>query len=320
MKQMIAFGPIPSRRLGKSLGINNIPVKICSYSCVYCQLGNTIKLSVERQGFYRPEEILKQVQNKVGEARIRREQVDYLTFVPDGEPTLDLNLKEEIRLLRQLKTPIAILTNASLAWREEVREVLQDADFVSVKVDAVSERCWKRINRPHKSLSIGQILDGIVAFSEDFKGTMVTETMLIQGINYKDELEKIAKFLAEVEPNKAYVATPTRPPAEEWVKPAKEKVINEAYQVFAERLGAQKVEYLIGYEGNAFAFTGNIEEDLLSITSVHPMREEAVQELLAKGGADWTVVETLLDKESLMELKYQNHKYYMRRLASRMKH
>lgn len=316
---MIAFGPVPSRRLGKSLGVNNIPAKICSYSCVYCQLGNTVKLSVERRGFHKPEKVFQEVKKKSEEAKSRNEHIDYLTFVPDGEPTLDLNLKEEIRLLRQLQMPIAILTNASLIWREEVKETLLDTDYVSVKIDAVSEKLWKRIDRPHKLLTIEQIIDGLVEFSRDFKGTLVTETMLVQGIDYTSELEKIADFLAEVDPDKAYVAIPTRPPAEEWVRPATEKTINEAYQVFAETLGTKKVEYLIGYEGNAFAFTGNVEEDLLSITSVHPMREEAVRKLLAKASGEWVMVENLLNKGSLIEIEYANHKYYMRRLPSRMK-
>jgi len=317
---MLAFGPIPSRRLGKSLGVNNIPAKICSYSCIYCQLGNTIKLSVQRRGFCKPEKIFKEVEQKYKKAKSRNERIDYLTFVPVGEPTLDLSLKEEIKLVRHLQTPIAILTNASLIWREEVKETLLDTDFVSVKIDAVTERLWKSIDRPHKSLTISQITDGIVKFSKDFKGTLVTETMLVKGIDYTDELEKIAGFLAEVEPDKAYVAIPTRPPAEEWVKPATEKVINEAYQVFAETLGTKRVEYLIGYEGNAFAFTGNIEEDLLSITSVHPMREEAVKKLLSKANSEWTAVEILLKKGDLIEIEYENHKYYMRKLPSRMKH
>lgn len=301
------------------MGVNNIPAKICSYSCVYCQLGNTIKLSVERQGFYKPEKIFKEAEQKYEKAKSRNEKIDYLTFVPDGEPTLDLNIKEEINLLRQLQTPIAVLTNASLIWSEEVKESLLDVDFVSVKVDAVNERLWKRIDRPHESLIISQITDGIVEFSKDFKGTLVTETMLVQGIDYTDELKKIADFLAEVEPDKAYIAIPTRPPAEEWVKPATEKIINEAYQVFAETLGTKKVEYLIGYEGNAFAFTGNIEEDLLSITSVHPMREEAIRKLLAKANCEWTVVENLLNRGSLIEIEYENHTYYMRKLPSRMR-
>ena len=316
---MIIFGPVPSRRLGRSLGINNIPAKVCSYSCVYCQLGRTIKTSIERRAFYDPEQIFKNVKERIGEAKAKDEKIDYLTFVPDGEPTLDANLGREMELLKALNRPIAILTNASLLWRADVKEDLLKADLVSVKIDAVSEKNWRKINRPHKSLKIDEILNGIIEFSGEFKGKLITETMLIDGLDYSDELEKTADFLSKIRPHKAYVAVPTRPPAERWVKPADERVINRAFQLFSRKLGDDVVEYLIGYEGNAFAFTGNLEEDLLSITSVHPMREEGVKELLKKANASWGVVKNLLDKGKLVELEYEDHKYYMRKLPSRIK-
>lgn len=315
---MIGFGPVPSRRLGKSLGINNIPAKICSYSCVYCQLGNTIKMSVDRQAFYSPKRILDEARRKVDQAKARDEKIDYLAFVPDGEPTLDINLSKEIELLRQIEIPIAVLTNGSLIWHKDVREDLHKMDFVSLKVDAVSENLWRRIDRPHKSLKLDKILDGIIGFSKEFRGIAVTETMLIDGVDYADELDNIADFLAEVRLNKAYLAIPTRPPAEGWVKPAKEEMINKSFQTFVKKLGRERIEYLIGYEGNAFAFTGNVEEDLLSITSVHPMREEGVRELLKKAEADWSTVEKLISEGNLIELEYEKHRYYMRKLPSRM--
>lgn len=316
---MIIFGPVPSRRLGRSLGINNIPAKVCSYSCVYCQLGRTIKTCIERRAFYDPEQIFKNVKERIGEAKAKDEKIDYLTFVPDGEPTLDVNLGREMELLKALNRPIAILTNASLLWRADVKEDLLKADLVSVKIDAVSEKNWRKINRPHKSLKIDEILNGIIEFSGEFKGKLITETMLIDGLDYSDDLEKTADFLSKIRPHKAYIAVPTRPPAERWVKPADERVINRAFQLFSRKLGDDVVEYLIGYEGNAFAFTGNLEEDLLSITSVHPMREEGVEELLKKANASWGVVKNLLDKGKLVELEYEDHKYYMRKLPSRIK-
>jgi len=113
-EENIAFGPVPSRRLGRSLGINNIPPKTCSYSCVYCQLGKTSNMLVKRQSFYKPEDVLREVKRKVHEASLRDERIDYLTFVPDGEPTLDINIGEEISLLKRIGIPIAVITNASL--------------------------------------------------------------------------------------------------------------------------------------------------------------------------------------------------------------
>lgn len=312
---MLAFGPVPSRRLGRSLGINNVPFKTCSYSCVYCQLGRTSIITVNRRAFYKPKEIFKEVKRKIDEAVLRNEKIDYLTFVPDGEPTLDVNLGEEISLLRQIKIPIAILTNSSLLWREDVKEDLLKADLVSLKVDAVNQDLWRKINQPSKSLSLDKILDGIVDFAEAFEGTLITETMLISGTEYDDELWKIASFLQGLKRlEKAYVAVPTRPPAEKWVKPAKEETVNLAYQIFSEKLGAEKVEYLIGYEGNAFAFTGNVKEDLLAILAVHPMRKGAVEEFLKKANAGWQVIEELLRQNLLVEVGYEGKLYYVRRL------
>ncbi|QDA30904.1 radical SAM protein [Thermococcus indicus] len=315
---MIAFGPVPSRRLGRSLGINNIPDKVCSYACVYCQIGRTLRMEVERRAFYDPELIFEEVSRKVGEAEAAGERIDYITFVPDGEPTLDVNLSKEVEMLKTLGIPLAILTNSSLIWREDVREELLEFDFVSLKLDAVSEPLWRRVDRPHKSLSLEKILEGMLTFADGFGGKLVTETMLIN-VDYGDELEKIADFLAELKPDKAYIGIPTRPPAERWVEPADERTIHMAYRLFSERLGGNRVEYLIGYEGNAFASTGNIREDLLSITAVHPMREEAVRELLRKAGADWDVVEELLRDGKLIELEYGGRRFYMRALPSRRK-
>jgi len=315
---MLAFGPVPSRRLGRSLGINNIPAKICSYSCVYCQLGKTINMTVKRRAFYEPKSIMEEVKRKIDEASLRNEKIDYLTFVPDGEPTLDINLGKTTSILKQTKMKIAVLTNASLIWREDVRQDLLDANIVSLKIDAVNENLWRKINRPHKSLKLDDILDGIIEFTNEFNGDVITETMLINNVNYRDELEEIAEFLSHLKRlEKAYVAIPTRPPAENWVKPAKEETVNLAFQVFTEKLGVNKVEYLIGYEGNAFTYTGNAREDLLSITAVHPMREEAVKEFLRKANADWRVIKTLLEENKLVKLEYEGHKYYMRKLPCR---
>jgi wyosine [tRNA(Phe)-imidazoG37] synthetase (radical SAM superfamily) len=309
----IIYGPVPSRRLGRSLGINNIPPKTCSYSCLYCQLGDTTRMQVERQNFYQVEEIVQGVKEKVKQVRQKGEPVDYLTFAPDGEPTLDINLGREIELLRPLGIKIAVLTNATLIGHQEVRQDLQKADWVSLKVDAVSTEIWRRINRPSKSLKLKVILDGMLQFAGVFKGELATESMLIQGINDSSrEIEKIAGFLAELKPDKAYLAIPTRPPARKTAVAASELAINMAYQTFSQRLS--RVEYLIGYEGNAFAFTGNVADDLLSITSVHPMREEAVIECLKKANADWGVIDRLIKDGRLIQLEYQGRRFYMRRL------
>ena len=139
---------------------------------------------------------------------------------------------------------------------------------------------------------------------------------IIEGVNDNSgEIERTADFLAQLKPNKAYLAIPTRPPAKRTINAASEQTINMAYQIFGKRL--TNVEYFIGYEGNAFAFSGNAEEDLLSITSVHPMREEAVAEFLKRAGTGWDTVQDLIENRSLVELKYQGKKFYIRKLPVR---
>jgi wyosine [tRNA(Phe)-imidazoG37] synthetase (radical SAM superfamily) len=269
---------------------------------------------VKRYRFYEPEDILREVESKVHEAYLRNERIDYLTFVPDGEPALDINIGREISLLKKLGIPVAVITNASLLWLDDVKEDLLEADFVSLKVDAVSRGLWRKMNRPHKNLRLSMILKGIEEFTEVFGGKITIETMLINNVKYDDEFEKIAKFLAKMEGvDKVYIAVPTRPPAEKWVKPAKEETLNRAFQIFSREIGSDKVEYLIGYEGDTFTLTGNVKNDLLSITAVHPMRKEAIIELLKKAGADWHVVEELLQRGELIEIEYEGEKYYIRK-------
>lgn len=310
---MIAFGPVPSRRLGRSLGVNNIPPKVCTYSCIYCQLGRTIGMQVKRSPFYEPREVFKAVQNKVEEAEQAGEAIDYLTFVPDGEPTLDARLGREIELLRPLGIKIAVITNSSLIWCRDVREDLLKADWVSLKVDSTRDQIWRRLDRPYGTLQLARILNGMLEFAQYFPGELVTETMLVEDVNDGAEhLDEVAGFLAQLKPARAYLSIPTRPPAEGWVRPPGEEVINRAYQILGKKVG--QVEYLIGYEENAFAFTGDVEQDLLSITAVHPMREEAVREFLTRAGADWSVVQRLIHGVQLVKTDYEGKSLYMRML------
>ena len=310
----VTFGPVPSRRLGRSLGINNIPPKICSYACVYCQLGRTLTMQIERTDFYDPERIFEEVRKRVEEVRVAGESVDYLSFVPDGEPTLDLNLGREIGLVRELGVKIAVITNSSLIWREDVRDELAEADWVSLKVDSVREDVWRRIDRPHGQLRLSQILHGALAFSESFAGRLVTETMLVEGINDSDELlEELSEFLARLRPETAYLAIPTRPPAEADVCAPDEAGITRAWSILSGAL--DNVELLTGYEGDTFFSGGRIDEDLLAITSVHPMRADAVETLLARRGADRSVVQRLVNAGDLVEVEYGGQDFLVRKLS-----
>ena len=315
--ETLVFGPVPSRRLGRSLGVNNIPAKNCSYSCVYCQVGKTTNMTCERRILHKSEKIVTEVKKKIQRASLRNENTDYLTFAPDGEPTLDIDLGSEISLLKQTGIRVAVLTNASLIWRRDVRQDLRKADMVSLKMDAVSDRIWRRVNRPCKDLRLDLVMEGMATFAKEFKGTIISETMLVDSVDYGNEFQKIADFLESLERlNRAYIAVPTRPPTENWVRPPKEETINRAFQVFSEKLGVDRVEYLICYEGDAFASTGKVKEDLLSITAVHPMREDAVEKFLKKANADWRIIHKLLQEGRLREVEYEGNTYYTRKLPA----
>lgn len=312
---MIVFGPIPSRRLGRSLGVNNIPPKVCSYSCVYCQVGLTDSLSIERREFYSQDEIFIEVYERVYQLRKNNEQIDYISFVPDGEPTLDINLGKIINLLKPLEIKIAVITNSSLLWDKELRDDLLLANWVSVKIDTTDQRSWHKINRPYGKLDLQRVLNGVKLFRNSFKGTLVTETMLVKGLNdSKESLTNTTDFLGKLNPNKAYILVPTRPPAEIFVEPPSEENLNMAYQIFNSSINA--VELLTGSSDVDFTYSSDVEKELLSILAVHPMQKDAVDIFLNKAKTDWTLVDTLIHKNILKEVEYSGDRFLVRNLKN----
>ena len=315
LQDMITFGPVPSRRLGRSMGINNIPPKSCSYSCIYCQVGPTVCQEIEPRVFFEPEIIAQSVTSKVKAAQSVGEKIDYLTFVPDGEPTLDINLGKTIDLLQPLGIKIAIISNASLVWRDDVRQILSKADWVSLKVDTVDEKIWRQINQPHPELQLQKILQGIECFAENYQGELTTETMLVAGINDKPALlARVSEFLVRCEPHIVYLAAPIRPPAQHNVHVPSEDTIVQSYEILNENL--ENVQYLIGYEGDSFSSTGDPMRDLLAITAVHPMREEAVRQFLSKADRDWSLIQELLDQGEIREVYFAGNRFYVRAIKT----
>lgn len=313
---MSVYGPVPSRRLGRSLGINTIYPKVCSYSCVYCQAGRTTHLQVERRPFFNPEETAEEVCARIEVLRKGGESIDYLSFVPNGEPTLDVHLGRTIELLKPLGIRIAVITNASLLWRADVRAELALADWVSVKVDTVSEDAWRKLNRPHPSLRLPDHREGIRVFAEMFRGELMTETMLVRGVNDSgDDLEQTGNFIAHLKPVRAFLSAPVRPPAEPWVEPPPEESLNLGFQMYREC--GLPVEMLVEYEGTSFSSTADAGEDLLAITAVHPMREDAVREFLERKKRDWRTVRALIEDGRLVETEYRGSRFYVRKLRGR---
>lgn len=234
----IAFGPIVSRRFGRSLGVNHLPSKHCTYSCVYCQLGPTLRTSIERRAFYSTEEVANAV-----EQRARGRQFDVISFVPEGEPTLDVHLGAHIRAVKHLGK-IVVITNGSLLFDPGVRRDLAEADLVSIEVDAIDDLTWKRIDRPCPSLSLEVVLDGMRAFAREFKGELWTQTMLVDGYD-----SDVSAFVRELAPQRACVARPVRPCE---VRPAGEP------------------------DGDVTDAPVHTAEELLAVLAVHPIREKAV--------------------------------------------
>ncbi len=309
---MIAFGPVPSRRLGLSLGVNNIVSrKVCSYSCIYCQIGETRNRSICREEFYEPAVLIENIRKHL-EKLDPKHRPDYLTFVANGEPTLDINLGLEIQLLRNnFQIPVAVISNASLIGKQEVRNDLMHADWVSLKVDSVETKAWQEINRPHFKIELNKILHGIEQFSNDYKGRLHTETMLIEGVNdHESSLEATASFIAKLNVEAAYLSIPTRPPAEKTVKAISPENIARAWQIF--NLKDINTETLTGFEGTNAGFTGNAFEDILNITSVHPLRDDTLKELLESEKAGMDVIDSLLHQRYLKKNHYNGHDYYVR--------
>jgi wyosine [tRNA(Phe)-imidazoG37] synthetase (radical SAM superfamily) len=308
---MISFGPVPSRRLGKSLGINNIiRPKVCSYSCVYCQVGKTARPSLRRQPFFKPDVIMKEV-----EAHLKKlssgDQPDYLTFVSNGEPTLDIHLGKSIKLLKKLNVPIAVITNSSLLSDESVRDDLNQADWVSMKVDAADAGTWQKVNCPVEGLSFDTLLEGLSLFAGEYNGKLMTETMLCKGLNdNEDNLKSVATIIKKLTPGRAYISIPIRPPADKGIMPPDLEKLNIAWQIYRE--AGLDTELLTGFEGVNTGFTGNIYEDILNITAVHPLREDTLRELLEKNNSDFSIVESLLGQRLVRVAVYQGKKFYLR--------
>lgn len=276
---------------------------------------------MERLEFYSPEDLFEKARVRINQLKKAEERVDYITFVADGEPTLDKNLGREIDLLCSLGPRVAVISNASLIWMDDVKEDLYKADWVSLKVDAVDQEIWRLVDRPHGGLYIERILEGIEGFAANYKGTLATETMLIKGVN--DGLEcisQIADFLVGVRPNAAYILVPSRPPSEGWVKRPDMDNLKEIYAAMSEKLGPV-VEMVGGDEEDSFFFTGDIVKDVLSITSVHPIREDVIARLLTDRNCDWDIIEGLLKQGVLESYNYENKRFYVKKMGERgMRH
>ncbi len=222
------FGPVPSRRLGFSLGVDTILPKYCSFDCLYCQIGKTTCLEVERRRFFEVEDVVGEVIREIEGAK----HVDFVTFSGSGEPTLNSDLGTMIReIKKRVNIPVAVITNGSLLFRQDVRNDLMDADVVLPSLDAASEDIFHYINRPHPLIDLDVMIEGLKSFRSVYRGRIWLEIMMVRDVN--DDPEELAKFkdiIHYIGVDKVQLNTVTRPPNVEirgMMEPAElEKVCN----------------------------------------------------------------------------------------------
>jgi wyosine [tRNA(Phe)-imidazoG37] synthetase (radical SAM superfamily) len=272
------FGPLPSRRLGQSLGIDPIPSKTCNWSCVYCQLGRTRPLVDERKEYIPKEEIVEEVRETL--ASHKPGDIDWITFVGSGEPTLHSGLGWMIRQVKAMTDiPIAVITNGSLLYLPEVRKGLLAADAVLPSLNAGTDALYQKINRPYHVQTFDRLVSGLLAFRQEYKGKLWIEVMLIKDLNDTEEaLQDLAAVLRQIKPDAVHIVLPTRPAAESWVKVPDEEGLMRARAILSGIADVvHPVEGDLDLSGNS-----NLIDAVVNIISRHPVRQVELEKALAK--------------------------------------
>lgn len=295
---MYAYGPVPSRRLGRSIGVSPIPPKVCSYSCVYCQLGRTSKLQAKRQRFFPKEEILQDIRRVMSS-----ETADVITFVGDGEPTLCSDLGWLIQKAKQeFGLPTVVITNGSLLFHNDIQSDLLAADIVIPTLDAGNPAVFREINRPHRAVEFYKMVNGLVDFRRQYDGQFWLEVMLVKNLNDSDEqLAMIQNVVKEIQPEKVFVMTPIRPPAEIWVKSPDPERVQIAQQMLANAVT------VANQENGEFGITefANATEAILEISARHPLRMDQAKKIEQKFAEDGTVERLLRENQITLNRYHQ---------------
>lgn len=326
------FGPVPSRRLGRSLGVDPTPppllsaegrvssheslrqAKTCNWNCAYCQLGRTRGLTRFRVRPFPPNELLEELREALGEARVG--SIDWLTFVGSGEPTLNLDIGLFIHEAKRLcRRPVAVITNGSLLDDSEVAEALLEADAVLPTLDAGDPALFRRINRPPSEFTWRRQVEGLVSFRSVYKGRLWIEVMLIDGVNDGEaSLCRIADAIREIRPDAVHLLLPTRPPAEPWVRASSDEGIDRARRI----LGSVAPVLLPDFRRGRFSTDGE-ESAFAAVEAIlarHPMSEVELLDTLRQGGiADAaSSLEALMLSGRMEREEYKGLAYY--RLSS----
>jgi wyosine [tRNA(Phe)-imidazoG37] synthetase (radical SAM superfamily) len=272
------FGPVPSRRLGQSLGVDPIPLKTCNWNCVYCQLGRSSPLTNERKDYFPLEEIVAEVREAL-EAR-QPGEIDWVTFVGSGETLLYASMGRLLRRVRRITNlPLAVITNGSLLYRPKVRQELKAADAVMPTLDAGTARLYRRINRPHPEFTFERLVAGLIAFRKEYQGKLWVEVMLVGGLNDTPQaLADIARILQKIGPDAVHINLPTRPPAETWVQLPGAEALMQAVAILG------KVAEVVHPAEGDFDLSGceNLIDAVVAIITRHPMRHQELERALER--------------------------------------
>lgn len=270
------YGPVPSRRMGLSIGISPIAKGHCNFSCIYCQLGRTRCMTNKREEFFNCNEIVEEFKTYLNDEIV----FDVVTIVGEGEPTLYSNLGHLIKELKLITNkPIAVITNGALMSNSLVREELKNADIVLPSLDACDEEMFKKINRPYGNIKLNEIVEGLRAFSKEYNGQLWIETMIVKDINdNKEFFLNLEKLLNTISYHRLYINSPVRPPAESFVEQPSKESIKEAVSI----LGGISIDELVS-EG----FYSEIKDDyeaVMSIIKRHPMNQFEIKSFIEKRG------------------------------------
>ena len=274
------YGPVPSWRLGRSLGIDPIPLKTCTWNCVYCQLGRTRPV-VCRRTSYIPTSVVAAALQRFFEHHAK-DDVDWLTFAGSGEPLLNTGIGTMIRTARELTgLPVAVITNGSLLYRPEIRKEVSAAQAVLPSLDAGTPDLYRRLNRPHPEVSFDRHVDGLVAFRQEYEGKLWVEVMLIARLNETPQaLQDIAAALRRIQPDEIHVNVPTRSPAEPWVEAPDHSRSMQAAAFFEEIAPVRTAEATSG----SFDLSGadSVLDGVIGIITRHPMSQDELEQTLTR--------------------------------------
>ncbi|WFN35754.1 radical SAM protein [Methanomicrobium antiquum] len=278
MEYKYLFGPVPSRRLGISLGIDLVPPKTCSYNCIYCECGKTTNLTITRKEYFPTDNIIEELDD----ALEKHPHLDYITYSGSGEPTLHTGIKEITKFLKK-KYPeykIALLTNGSMFWDENVRKECLGIDLVIPSLDSSVDETFKKIDRPHRELKIDKVNNGIIKFSQEFSGTIWLEIFIVPGINDTiSEIEKMNEVIKKIKPEKVQLNTLDRPGVVSWIKPASDDSLKHISSLITHKnveIAKKPAERL-----SSEAFYGDVSELILNTIKRRPCTLEDISEITA---------------------------------------